>query len=144
MMQMQQVVRMIQVMIGVNFFWFGMLKFFPGVSPAEDLAVMTVDRLTFDLIAPVLSMKLLAIWEVAVGIGFLLGRYVRFFVPLFMLHMALTFTPLLFFPELCFTTAPFAFTLTGQYIVKNLVFIVCGVMIYLADRKPLVAQQPFS
>ncbi len=128
-------VRVMQIMIGVNFFWFGMLKFFSGVSPAETLAVMTIAKLTFGFIAPELSIKLLAIWEVAIGAGFLLGRYVRIFMPLFMLHMVLTFSPLFFFPELCFGEAPFSLTLVGQYIFKNLVFIAAGVVICIKSRQ---------
>ena len=33
--------------LGLVFFWFGVLKFFPGLSPAEDLASRTLERLSF-------------------------------------------------------------------------------------------------
>ncbi len=135
MMNVQKAIRIVQIMIGVNFFWFGMLKFFSGVSPAESLALMTIEKLTFGMIAPEVSIKLLAIWEVLVGIGFLVGRYARFFVPIFMVHMVLTFSPLFLFPELCFSTPPFALTLVGQYIFKNLVFIAAGLVICLSARE---------
>jgi uncharacterized membrane protein YkgB len=112
-----------------------MLKFFPGVSPAETLATMTINVLTFGLIAPTVSMKLLALWEVLVGIGFLSGRFIPFFVRIFMIHMVLTFTPLFLFPELCFTHPPFALTIVGQYIIKNLVFIASGIAVCIIHKE---------
>ncbi len=38
--------------LGLVFLWFGFLKFFPGLSPAQDLAARTVDKLTFGLVQP--------------------------------------------------------------------------------------------
>jgi len=134
-MKIEKSVNLIRIFLGVNFFWFGMLKFFPGVSPAEALATLTIDILTFGLIAPPLSIKLLAIWEVMIGIGFLSGRFIPFFVRIFMLHMVLTFTPLFFFPDICFTEPPFALTLVGQYIIKNLVFIASGIAVCIVHKE---------
>jgi uncharacterized membrane protein YkgB len=134
-MKIEKSVNLIRIFLGVNFFWFGMLKFFPGVSPAEALATMTINVLTFGLIAPALSIKLLAIWEVMIGIGFLSGRFIPFFVRIFMVHMVLTFTPLFFFPDICFTEPPFALTLVGQYIIKNLVFIASGIAVCIVHKE---------
>lgn len=122
-------VSLIRIFLGVNFLWFGALKFFAGLSPAETLAGMTIEALSFGYILPPLSVKLLAVWEVVVGIGFLSGAFQVFFVRLFMLHMLFTFTPLFLFPEVCFTNAPFGLTIVGQYIIKNLVFMAGGVAI---------------
>ena len=33
--------------VGIVFFWFGVLKFFPALSPAEDLAGRTISALSF-------------------------------------------------------------------------------------------------
>jgi uncharacterized membrane protein YphA (DoxX/SURF4 family) len=134
-MKIEKVVNLIRIFLGINFLWFGMLKFFPGVSPAETLATMTINVLTFGLIAPTVSMKLLALWEVLVGIGFLSGRFIPFFVRIFMIHMVLTFTPLFLFPELCFTHPPFALTIVGQYIIKNLVFIASGIAVCIIHKE---------
>lgn len=60
---------MLSVCIGIIYLWFGMLKFFPGVSPAETIAMDTIHELTFGLIEPHLSLLLLAIWETAGGIA---------------------------------------------------------------------------
>ena len=45
------------------------------------------------------------------------------------IHMGCTFLPLIFFPSLSFSAAPFGLSLIGQYIIKNLVFI--SALLYL-------------
>lgn len=110
--------------IGIVYLWFGALKFFSGLSPAELLAKDTIRVLSFGAIPDDVSIMLLAIWEVGVGFMLLSGMFVRFAVKAAIVHICLTFTPLLFFPEISFTHAPYGFTLVGQYIVKNLVFVV--------------------
>lgn len=127
---MQNTIKLIRVALGLIFVWYGVLKFFPHLSPAETLATQTIDIMFFGFFAPEVSIKLLAIWEVVVGVGFILGVYTRVVVALFLTHMVCTFAPLFLLPELSFTQAPFAFTLVGQYIVKNVVFILAGVLIY--------------
>ena len=127
---MNQTIKLIRLSLGIIFLWYGMLKFFPTLSPAEELATRTIDIMFFGLINPLLSIKLLAILEVSIGIGFLFGFYTRIVTIVFIGHMICTFAPLFILPELSFTHAPFAFTLVGQYIVKNIVFILAGILIY--------------
>ena len=40
---------LLRISISVIFIWFGVLKFFPGASPAESLATRTIEVLTFGL-----------------------------------------------------------------------------------------------
>jgi len=127
---MNKTITLIRLSLGIIFIWYGMLKFFPTLSPAEELATKTIDILFFGLINPELSIKLLAFLEVGIGLGFIFGIYVRFITVVFIGHMLFTFTPLFLLPELSFTHAPYAFTLVGQYIVKNIVFIFAGILIY--------------
>ncbi len=132
---MQNTSKLMRLSLGIIFVWYGMLKFFPTLSPAEDLAIKTIDIMFFHLIDGSLSIKLLAILEVAIGIGFLSGYYTKLVTIIFLGHMLCTFAPLFILPELSFTHAPYAFTLVGQYIVKNIVFILVGVMIYQNETK---------
>lgn len=132
---MQNTIKLMRLSLGIIFVWYGMLKFFPTLSPAEDLAIKTIDIMFFHLIDGSLSIKLLAILEVAIGIGFLSGYYTKLVTIIFLCHMLCTFAPLFILPELSFTHAPYAFTLVGQYIVKNIVFILVGVMIYQNETK---------
>lgn len=136
---MKNIVNLLRISLGIIFLWYGMLKFFPELSPAEDLAINTINWMFNGLISSEISIKLLALWEVLVGIGFILGVYTRYITILFLIHMVLTFLPLFIFPELSFTNAPYAFTIVGQYIVKNIVFILVGFLILkVEDEKKLL------
>jgi hypothetical protein len=63
--------------LGVIFLWFGILKFVPGLSEAEDLAKRTLVKLTFGYLPAQVCVYILAVWECAIGLGFLSGRFLR-------------------------------------------------------------------
>jgi uncharacterized membrane protein YphA (DoxX/SURF4 family) len=113
----------LRISIGIIYIWFGLLKFFHGYSPAEDLAINTISRLTTDLIPENISIILLAIWECSVGLFLILGIWRKQMIGLLLVHMICTFTPLFFFPDLSFKTVPYGFTLVGQYIMKNIIIL---------------------
>lgn len=115
--------RYLQISIGLVYLWFGGLKFFPNFSPAEELAINTIDQLTFSMIPSSISILLLAFWEVLVGVFSLFNLQKKGTVRLAVVHMLLTFTPLLFFPELIFNESLLTLTLLGQYIIKNLIIL---------------------
>ncbi|MBS12807.1 MAG: hypothetical protein CME19_14525 [Gemmatimonadetes bacterium] len=119
----------LRISLGVIFFWFGMLKFFPGFSPAETLATDTIRVMSFGLVEPHISIIILAAWETLIGIGLITGRALRATLLLLFLQMPGTITPMFFFPDLCFQTIPFVLTIEGQYIVKNLVLVAAGIVI---------------
>lgn len=104
---------------GIVYTWFGMLKFYPGFSPAEDLAQATLDKLTFGLVPSHVSYTALAAWEVLVGVAMILNRPRTWILYLALVHLVFTFTPMFLFPDLCFQRGTIALTLVGQYIVKN-------------------------
>src|SRR5687767_12135771 len=113
--------RLLRISLGIVFLWFGALKFFPGLSPAQDLAGRTIDALTFGIIEPNISLPVLAAWECIIGIGLITGIWMRATILLLMLQMIGTLTPVVLFPDEVFLKAPYAPTLEGQYIIKNLV-----------------------
>jgi uncharacterized membrane protein YphA (DoxX/SURF4 family) len=113
----------LRIGLGVVFFWFGVLKFFPGLSPAQDLAARTIETLSGGLVQPSLSLPVLATWECLIGLGLLTGRFLRPTLALLMLQMAGTITPLFLFPSETWLHFPYAPTLEGQYIIKNVVLI---------------------
>lgn len=126
-------VSFVSAALGVVYLWFGILKFFPGLSPAEELAGATIERLTLGILEPSMGVFLLAVWEVGIGLLLLTGSFQKWALWAALVHICCTFTPLLFFPDLCFTEVPFGLTLVGQYIFKNLVFL--GVMVILIRRE---------
>tara|TARA_R110002167_G_scaffold59804_30_gene169440 strand:+ start:83 stop:520 length:438 start_codon:yes stop_codon:yes gene_type:complete len=121
---------LLAISIGIVYLWFGALKFFPDLSPAESLAKDTIFELTFGLITPKLAILLLALWETCIGALLILNKGMRIVLPLAILHILLTFTPLIIFPEKVFNEAPITLTLLGQYIVKNLIILSALVMMY--------------
>ena len=128
--------------MGIVFLWFGALKFFPNLSPATDLAVRTIDVLTFGLIPANASLILLATVETAIGLGFLTGRYMRLTLGLLVFQMAGALTPLALFPGEAFMYFPYAPTLEGQYIIKNLVLIGAGLVIGSTVRGGRIVAEP--
>lgn len=114
---------LLRISLGVVFFWFGFLKFFPGLSPAHELATRTIETLSFGLIRPELSIYILAVWECLIGLGLLAGRFMRATLLLLFVQMLGTMTPIFLFPHEVFLRIPYAPTLEGQYIIKNLVLI---------------------
>jgi uncharacterized membrane protein YphA (DoxX/SURF4 family) len=129
--------RILAISIGLVYLWFGGLKFFPKLSPAEDLAKNTINALTFGLIPSNISFLLLAIWETLVGILLIINVYRRPVVIIALVHIACTFTPLFLFPAQSFTHSPFCFTMLGQYIFKNVIIVAALLTLYnIPETKP--------
>ena len=119
----------LRVTLGIVFLWFGMLKFFPGLSPAQTLAVKTIDVLAFGLLPSSVGLVLLALLECAIGLGLISGRFIRLTLLLLAFQMVGAASPLFLFPAEVFTQFPYAPTLEGQYIIKNLVLVSAGIVI---------------
>ena len=132
----------LRVSLGLVFFWFGFLKFFPGLSPAQTLATETIELLTFGLVPPDVSIYLLAAWETVIGIGLITGWFLRITLLLLFVQMLGTMTPLILFPEAAFARFPYAPTLEGQYIIKNLVLISAGMVIGATVRGGRIVEDP--
>jgi uncharacterized membrane protein YkgB len=114
----------LRVALGIVFFWFGALKLFPGQSPAEDLVRNTIYFVDPDLFVPVL-----AVWEMAIGLGLIFNLFMRLTLLLLFLQMPGTALPLLLLPEAVWVRFPLVLTIEGQYIVKNLVLIGAGLVL---------------
>ncbi|MBI5126552.1 MAG: hypothetical protein HZA80_02215 [Candidatus Taylorbacteria bacterium] len=109
-----------RVALFIVFFWFGILKII-GTSPAnplvKDLMETTLPFMTFEQF--IIGF---AIYEMIIGIAFVLPRCERLAIALLLPHMMMTFLPLIFLAPVTwqgFMTP----TMEGQYIIKNLVII---------------------
>ena len=120
---------LLRISLGVIFLWFWFLKFFPVMSPAEEMARQTFEILTFGLIPQNLAIKVLASWECAIGLGLLIGKYLRVVLLLLALQMVGAMSPLFLFPEKVFLHIPWVPTLEGQYIIKNIVLISAAIVL---------------
>ncbi len=104
----------------IVFFWFGILKLF-YVSPAnplvEHLLAQTLPFITFNHF-----IIFLGVWEMVIGLLFLVPGLERVAIFLLIPHMITTIMPLILLPEITWQSflTP---TLEGQYIIKNLVII---------------------
>jgi uncharacterized membrane protein YphA (DoxX/SURF4 family) len=134
----------LRVALGTVFLWFGLLKLVPGLSPAESLATRTIEVLTFGVVPAAVSLPVLAAWEVLIGLGLLSGRFLRATLLLLAVQMLGTMTPLLLFPAETFTVFPYAPTLEGQYIIKNLVLVAAAMVIGGTVRGGQLQPEPAS
>lgn len=114
--------------------WFSVPKLFPGVSPAQDLAERTIATLTGGLIHGDTARISIAVLEIAIGLGFIIGKAIPLVVLVSLGHLLGTATPLVLFPAETWA-APGVGTLEGQYILKNLV-LVAALIALLALRHP--------
>jgi uncharacterized membrane protein YkgB len=120
-----------RISLFIVYFWFGVLKLI-NVSPAnplvEDLLHKTLPFLTFDQF-----IATFAVFEMVIGILFLIPKAVRIVLPLLAVHMITTFLPLILLP---LWTSAFVPTLEGQYIIKNLIIIALAMTI-ASNLKPI-------
>ena len=118
-----------RAMIAIVYIWFGSLKIF-GVSPAEGLVTKLFDI----TLSPFMSIQqflfLLGLAESAIGLLWLFPRISKWAFWIMMVHLFTTFLPVLFLPNETWQSF-FALTLTGQYIIKNVVLCSAAWFIYV-------------
>lgn len=117
----------LRVSLGLVFLGFGFLKFFPGLSPAEGLAVRTVSTLSLGLLNGQTALLITALMETAIGITLATGRYIRIGLALLGISLVGILSPLvLFFGDLFPGGTP---TLELQYVLKDFVLAAAGLVV---------------
>jgi len=108
----------------IVFFWFGMLKVV-GMSPASPL-VEALFQKTIPIVPFPTFLVAFGIFEMLIGIFFLIRGWERIVIPMLFLHMIATFMPLFLVPAATWSglLAP---SMEGQYIIKNLVIIAVAI-----------------
>lgn len=119
-------IHLIRISLGLIYFHFGYLKFYPDLSPAEVLAGYTAQILSSYAMNAHTVLLVVAVLECVIGLGFLFNICMRWVAVLFFFHMAATFLPLFVLPEFAYKFVPFAPTIEGQYILKNFVLVAAG------------------
>jgi uncharacterized membrane protein YkgB len=142
---------LLRLSLGFVYFHFGLLKFFPDLSPAEWMAEQTLMKLSWYWLAPDRALWLLAVFECLIGLGLLFKVAPKTTLVMFFVHMAGTYLPAVFIPEFIFKVTPLAPSLEGQYIIKNLVFLAAGWTVLVPhafprrerkESRPKTAQAP--
>ena len=126
-----------RVSLFIVFFWFGALKL-AHTSPAnplvEELLSRTLPFLTFEQF-----IFWFGVYEMLIGIAFLVPNFERVAIALLIPHMITTVLPLILLPQITwqgFLTP----TLEGQYIIKNC--IIAALAFSLAARlRPIAADR---
>lgn len=108
---------LMKIALAIVYIWFGALKIF-GLSPAGELVKQTAYWFEPEIFVPILG-----VFELIIGLGLLIKRFVPFAVILLLTHMIVTLLPIFILKEVCFDEFPYCPTLVGQYVIKNLVLI---------------------
>ncbi|MEO6695077.1 MAG: hypothetical protein ABIY50_06400 [Ignavibacteria bacterium] len=121
-------VKALQISLAIIFVWFGLLKVL-DISPAAGLVKATVNWMPlFDTDT---WLKIIGYWEVIIGVCFLFKKTLRIAIALLAMQMVGTFMPLVILTGVTFQQGmfPYAPTIEGQYIIKNLLIISAALVI---------------
>ena len=142
-------IQMLRIIVGLIFLGFGVLKFFPGVSPVEELTIKTTDALSFDLVPGGIAIVLIASLECIIGLLLISGRGLRIAVYLLAGQLIGILAPLVLFTGRLFDGPHHAPTLEGQYVLKDLILVAAGFVVAStlpglipgADARPSMQQR---
>lgn len=134
----------LRVAVGAVFLGFGLLKFFPGVSPAEDLVKETVAILTFGLVPGWVAILAVATLESFIGVCLILGKWMRLAVWLLAVQFVGILSPLVLLTGRLFNGPFDAPTLEGQYVLKDVILAAAAMVIAAATFRGgrLVRDEP--
>jgi putative oxidoreductase len=121
-------ITLLRMSLGAVFLGFGVLKFVPGLSPAEPLAAQTLEILTLGLLPERVGLVMVAGLESAIGILLLSGRFMRVALVLLAAELVGIMSPLILLPREMFG-ANFAPTLAGQYVIKDIIIGAAGLVV---------------
>ena len=117
-------VPLLRISLGIVYIWFGALKV-GDATPVGQLVAKTVPFLPEKIFVPALG-----VFEVVLGLGLIVGRYLGIVALLMVGHLAGTFLVLVTQPQEAFQHGnPLMLTTEGEFVVKNLVFIAAGLVI---------------
>ena len=124
-------IAILRVSVGAVFLAFGVLKFFPGVSPAQGLVERTTDILTFGLVPGAVALVFVATLETVIGLLLVSGRAMRAAIYVLGVQLVGILSPLVLLPGRMFHGPHGAPTLEGQYVLKDLIIV--GAALVLAS-----------
>jgi uncharacterized membrane protein YkgB len=117
-----------RVALFIIYFWFGFLKLISR-SPAETL-VTNLHRMTIGHVIRIHCFLItLGIAECTIGLLWLVPRFTKWTIIIFFSQMFTTFLPLFIMPDQTWSHF-MVLSLSGQYILKNIVLIACALTIY--------------
>ncbi|MGH3780173.1 MAG: hypothetical protein ACRDRO_05945 [Pseudonocardiaceae bacterium] len=128
----------LRISMGMVYFGFGILKYFPGVSPAQDLALATTHLLSFGLVPTVVpggvAMALIATLECTIGLLLIAGRGLRLAISLLAGQLAGILSPAVLLAGRLFAGPHHMPTLEGQYVLKDVILVAVVMVIATTVR----------
>ena len=121
-------ITVLRISLGAVFLGFGVLKFVPGLSPAEPLAAQTLEILTLGLLPERVGLMMVAGLESTIGLLLLSGRWLRVALVLLAAELVGILSPLALLPGQMFGSN-FAPTLAGQYVIKDIIIAAAGLVV---------------
>jgi putative oxidoreductase len=121
-------ISLLRISLGLVFLGFGVLKFVPGLSPAEPLAARTLDILMLGLVPTQVGLMCVATLESIIGLLLLSGRWMRLALGLLAIELIGILSPIVLLPADMFR-APLAPTLEGQYVLKDVIVGAAGLVV---------------
>jgi putative oxidoreductase len=116
-------IAILRVTLGAIFLGFGVMKFFPGVSPAQGLVERTTDIITLGLVPGSVALVIVASMETVIGLCLVSGRAMRPLMYLLGGQLVGILSPLVLMPGRLFAGPHGAPTLEGQYVLKDILFV---------------------
>lgn len=113
----------------IIYVWFGICKCMHQL-PIHQFGDSHRTGLAHSLISPENMQAVMGSSELFIGLLFLIPRLTKIAFILFLLHIATTFLPFFYLPGNTWTSR-YILTMSGQFIVKNLVLVVCAFTILL-------------
>lgn len=127
-----------RISLFIIFFWFGLLKII-STSAANPLVESLLNK-TLPFIGFDQFIIFLGIWEMIIGIAFLIPRKEKIAIAILIPHMATTFMPLILLPQIAWQSFLVP-TLEGQYMIKNLLIISLAFNILIFAKHESIAKK---
>ncbi|MBV8541290.1 MAG: hypothetical protein JO063_11845 [Pseudonocardiales bacterium] len=128
----------LRISMGAVYFGFGILKYFPGMSPAQDLALATTHLLTLGLVPAAVpnsvAMALIATLECAIGLLLITGRWLRLAISLLAGQLVGILSPIVLLTGRMFAGPHHMPTLEGQYVLKDVILLAVAMVIATTVR----------
>lgn len=121
--------------LAIVYIWFGALKLFDA-SPANPLVADLLER-TLPFLTFSQFIVGLGVFEVLIGLLFLVPRANYAALGALVIHLIMTTGPLVLLPAVAWSGA-FVPTLEGQYIIKNVLIVVAGIVVAVEHHRESV------
>ncbi len=119
----------LRISLGLVFFWFGALKIF-GYNPVYEIVYAS-----FPWFAYGAGNLILGIGETLIGLGLLTNIFRKLTHAVLILHLVGTFTVFITGPEIMFNPYFPMLTLAGEFVFKNIVLAVSGLVVLTHGKK---------